>query len=142
MRNSLMRMHPDNNPNGPTFEKAFTDACVSFTHFSKAADDWCMSHEFMFMASCRHMSGANGVCGLVHSCPRWPKGVLVQANYEFNSCLHQKQSGSHGLQSDFCGCQEDGLRQRWDEDNHSSSSFCSLVFKLVGIFSHPNVRIL
>jgi hypothetical protein len=54
--NSLMRIRPDNNPNGPTFEKAFTDAYVSFTHFSKAADDWCMSHEFMFMALCRHMA--------------------------------------------------------------------------------------
>jgi hypothetical protein len=101
--------------------------------FSKAADDWCMSHEFMFMASCRHMAIS---CRerMVHSCPRLPRGALVQANYEFNSCLHQRQSGSHGLQSDFYGCQEDGLRQRWDEDNHSSSSFCSLVFKLVGIF--------
>jgi hypothetical protein len=26
-----------------------------FTHFGKAADDWCMSHAFMFMALCRNM---------------------------------------------------------------------------------------
>ena len=27
-----------------------------FTHFGKAADDWCMSHAFMFMALCRNMA--------------------------------------------------------------------------------------
>jgi hypothetical protein len=53
---TLMKCHPDNDAKGPTFEDAFADAYVSFTHFSKAADDWCMSHTFMFMALCRHMA--------------------------------------------------------------------------------------
>jgi hypothetical protein len=53
---SLLSRHPDNNPDGPTFEEAFVDAYVMFTHFGKATDDWCMSHAFMFMALCRNMA--------------------------------------------------------------------------------------
>ena len=46
----------DNSPAGLTFEQAFADAYVMFTHFGKAADDWCMSHAFMFMVLCRNMA--------------------------------------------------------------------------------------
>jgi hypothetical protein len=53
---NLLRRRADNSPGGPTFEEAFADAYVMFTHFGKAADDWCMSHAFMFMALCRNMA--------------------------------------------------------------------------------------
>ena len=52
----LLRCRADNSAGGPTFEEAFADAYVMFTHFGKAADDWCMSHAFMFMALCRNMA--------------------------------------------------------------------------------------
>jgi len=52
----LLRRRADNSSAGLTFEEAFTDAYVMFTHFGKAADDWCMSHAFMFMALCRNMA--------------------------------------------------------------------------------------
>jgi len=52
----LLLRRADNNPRGLTFEEAFRDAYVMFTHFGKAADDWCMSHAFMFLALCRNMA--------------------------------------------------------------------------------------
>jgi hypothetical protein len=52
----LLLRRADNSPAGLTFEQAFADAYVMFTHFGKAADDWCMSHTFMFMALCRNMA--------------------------------------------------------------------------------------
>jgi len=53
---NLLCHRADNSPGGPTFEKAFDDAYVIFTHFGKAADDWCMSHAFMFMVLFRNMA--------------------------------------------------------------------------------------
>jgi hypothetical protein len=53
---TLLTRHPDNDPDGPIFQEAFSDAFVMFTHFGKAADDRCMSHTFMFMALCRNMA--------------------------------------------------------------------------------------
>jgi hypothetical protein len=53
---NLLHCRADNSAGGPTFEEAFADAYIMFTHFGKAADDWCMSHAFMFMALCRNMA--------------------------------------------------------------------------------------
>ena len=47
---------PDNQPTGPTFEESFEDAYIMFTHFGKAADDWCISDQFAFMALTRNMA--------------------------------------------------------------------------------------
>jgi hypothetical protein len=47
---------PDNQPLGPTFEESFEDAYVMVTHFGKAADDWCISDQFAFMALTRNMA--------------------------------------------------------------------------------------
>ena len=47
---------PENQPSGPTFEESFKDAYIMFTHFGKAADDWCISDEFAFMALTRNMA--------------------------------------------------------------------------------------
>ena len=52
----LLGCRADGSASGPTFGEAFADAYVMFTHFGKAADDWCMSHAFMFMALCRNMA--------------------------------------------------------------------------------------
>lgn len=53
--NILLNCHPDNNSQGSTLKDTFWDAFVSFTHFGEVADDWCMSHESMFIALCHHM---------------------------------------------------------------------------------------
>jgi hypothetical protein len=52
----ILNSHPDNQPSGPTFKQSFADAYVMFTHFGKAADDWCISDTFAFMALCRNMA--------------------------------------------------------------------------------------
>jgi hypothetical protein len=52
----LLLRRADKSSAGLTFQQAFADAYVMFTHFGKAADDWCMSHAFMFMALCRNMA--------------------------------------------------------------------------------------
>ncbi|KIM80635.1 hypothetical protein PILCRDRAFT_89580 [Piloderma croceum F 1598] len=52
----LLCRHADNSPGGLTFKEAFADTYVMFTHFGKAADDWCMSNTFMFMALCCNMA--------------------------------------------------------------------------------------
>jgi hypothetical protein len=41
---------------GPTFGESFKDGYIMFTHFGKAADDWCMSDHFAFMALTRNMA--------------------------------------------------------------------------------------
>ncbi|KAM6494873.1 hypothetical protein JOM56_009496 [Amanita muscaria] len=53
---SILECRPDHQPTGPTFEETFEDAYVMFTHFGKAADDWCNSDAFAFMALCRNMA--------------------------------------------------------------------------------------
>ncbi|KAM6494977.1 hypothetical protein JOM56_009600 [Amanita muscaria] len=53
---NIMRCRPDYQSKGPTFEETFKDAYVMFTHFGKAADDWCNSDVFAFMALCRNMA--------------------------------------------------------------------------------------
>jgi hypothetical protein len=53
---SILNSRPDNQPSGPTFKQSFEDAYVMFTHFGKAADDWCISDTFAFMALCRNMA--------------------------------------------------------------------------------------
>ena len=52
----IMGSRPDNQPNGPTFQESFEDAYIMFTHFGKAADDWCISDKFAFMALTRNMA--------------------------------------------------------------------------------------
>ena len=47
---------PDNQPTGPAFEESFKDAYIMFTHYGKAADDWCVSDQFAFMALTRNMA--------------------------------------------------------------------------------------
>src|ERR1700733_618720 len=53
---NIMKCRPDYQSEGPTFEEIFKDAYVMFTHFGKAADDWCISDAFAFMALCRNMA--------------------------------------------------------------------------------------
>ena len=53
---SIMGATPDNQTTGPTIRESFKDAYVMFTHFGKAADDWCISDEFAFMALTRNMA--------------------------------------------------------------------------------------
>ena len=52
----IMKCRPDSQSTGPTFEEVLKDAYVMFTHFGKAADDWCMSDTFAFMALSRNMA--------------------------------------------------------------------------------------
>jgi hypothetical protein len=52
----IMSARPDNQRNGQTFAEAFKDAYIMFTHFGKAADDWCISDKFAFMALTRNMA--------------------------------------------------------------------------------------
>ncbi|KIM71731.1 hypothetical protein PILCRDRAFT_93735 [Piloderma croceum F 1598] len=52
----LLHRHTDNTPGGLTFKEAFADTYVMFTHFGKAADNWCMSNTFMFMVLCHNMA--------------------------------------------------------------------------------------
>ena len=52
----IMKAPPDNRPTGPTLKESFKDAYIMFTHFGKAADDWCISDRFAFMALTRNMA--------------------------------------------------------------------------------------
>ena len=56
------------------------------------------------------LSRGDAVRGPVHSYPLWPGEPLIQANYKFDSCLHQRQSERHGLQLYICGRQQDGVQ--------------------------------
>ena len=53
---NIMKAVPDNQPAGPTLKESFKDAYIMFTHFGKAADDWCISDKFAFMALTRNMA--------------------------------------------------------------------------------------
>ena len=52
----IMKAVPDNQSTGPTLKESFKDAYVMFTHFGKAADEWCISDKFAFMALTRNMA--------------------------------------------------------------------------------------
>ena len=53
---SIIGTSLDNRPIGPTLGESFKDGYIMFTHFGRAADDWCISDQFAFMALTRNMA--------------------------------------------------------------------------------------
>ena len=53
---SIIGTSLDNRPIGPTLGESLKDGYIMFTHFGRAADDWCISDQFAFMALTRNMA--------------------------------------------------------------------------------------